>query len=365
MADNKTQQDPEIKHQVEPNLTALKPAEDTKPNPKKVVRLTILLVLVLSGAGIYTWKSMDDNQDTTTEPQSSTSHLDERTGTEDVDIDDLEIFNSLGEDQPTATNGDSSMTLRLVNQITTTGAANSEETDGDYDYIVTAQNGSTQAEIEVELLLINIAYEDCKLFDDIFPDDTDIAPSTRQLEALEMQTIAFSDGIHRVRAECSASGITLKASQKFMVADGQPEKCKNFSYVKPTRSSVANLSELTTSFIGTWSGCVDTPWTADYFVTVTFNNDGTYIAESTEVLDTFDFAGGFYIYSITGPHSNKKYGVQSYQNGLGQGFIDIVHPNNTTIQRGDMRNVVLSDDKLTFDFYHQSQYGPLIFKLNR
>lgn len=365
MADNKTHQDSESKPEIETNLTAFETAEDIHPGHKKVFWLLIITALVVSGAGVYIWKSVNVERENAAEPQSSTSHIDGETGTEQVDIKDLDIFKDLGEDQHTSTSGDASMTLRLVNQITTTGTENSNEEGGDYDYVITAQNGGKQADIEVELLLTNIAPADCKLFDDIFPDDPDLSPSTRQLEALEEQTVAFSDGIHRVRAECSAMGATLKASQRFMVADGQPEKCKDFTYFKPNQSTAVNLSELTTGISDTWSGCVDTPWTAAYFVTITFSTDGTYIAESAEVLDTFDFAGGFYIYSIPGPQPNKKYGVQSYQNGLGQGFIDIVHPNGTTIHRGDLRNIVLSGDKLTFDFYHQSQYGPLIFNLSR
>ena len=78
-----------------------------------------------------------------------------------------------------------------------------------------------------------------------------------------------------------------------MVRDGNQEACRGFEFVRG-EISVSSYEELTAGIVGTWIGCVTTPWTPMYEVTVTLRGDGTYSATSAEVLDGTPMTAMYY-----------------------------------------------------------------------
>lgn len=110
--------------------------------------------------------------------------------------------------------------------------------------------------------------------------------------------------------------------------------------------------------VGTWSGCVTTPWVAPYWVTISFRDDGTYsgraLAGATEP--------AFY-YGSDEDSPEKVYELNDLQDDLeGIGQIDIYFWEGN-VNRGELRNVSLMGNKLEFEFFHRGSYGPLTYQL--
>lgn len=227
------------------------------------------------------------------------------------------------------------------------------------------ESGKTTADIKITLETTNVDIGGCSISIDTVPDKFGDTGGTTELEPLATQTYGFIDGLHTIKVSCpSTGGDSLNASRTLLVADNLPEECLDYDFTAPD-TTTTNLSDFQDAFVGTWVGCVDTPWWTTYFVTIRFDDDASYNAWSSEKLDGNISYGGFYSYSIAGEDSNKIYGITSLQNGLGQGFLDIAHPNGSTVQRGDLRNIRLDANTLKFDFYHRQKYGPLTFMLER
>ena len=104
-------------------------------------------------------------------------------------------------------------------------------------------------------------------------------PWTVALEPLAEQSISMADGRHTFVATCGSEAGELTATVRAMAMDGKPEACRDFEFVRG-EISVSSYEELTAGIIGTWKGCVTTPWTPMYEVTVTLREDGTYSAAS-------------------------------------------------------------------------------------
>ncbi len=226
------------------------------------------------------------------------------------------------------------------------------------------RSGTTR-QLPVYVNATGVDLDKCELKVLTLPDKPDIASSEKTLKALTTQSLDFIDGKHTATVECRDRRSALSAQHTVRVWDNLPEKCQSVSYNVPHTASVTTLAEFQSQIVGTWVGCADSPWWPTYYVEITFNADGSYSAASGEELDGNISHGGFYDYNLEGAHNSKVYGLTSFQNGTGQGFIDMVHPNGSTIQRGDLRNAKVSGDKLVFDFYHRSQYGPIVFQLNK
>lgn len=124
--------------------------------------------------------------------------------------------------------------------------------------------------------------------------------------------------------------------------------------------TVASLSELQEGVLGTWSGCVTTPWVPRYWVTLTFRADGTY---SSDAWKGSDEPALYYGSDEDSPE--KVYELDNLYDDLeGIGQIDIYFwPGN--VNRGELRNIALMGDKLSFEFFHRGQYGPLTYELWR
>jgi hypothetical protein len=141
-----------------------------------------------------------------------------------------------------------------------------------------------------------------------------------------------------------------------------PEACMDFA-LPEAAISVQTLTDLQAGVLGTWAGCVTTPWVPPYWVTLTFRDDGTYSGVAM-VGPTGERQPALYHGSDT-DSPEKRYAINDLQDSLnGVGQIDIVFDMGS-VNRGDLRNIRLMGDDLAFEFFHRSVYGPIAFELYR
>jgi hypothetical protein len=144
-------------------------------------------------------------------------------------------------------------------------------------------------------------------------------------------------------------------------ASPAPGSCDSFVFV-PGPITVASLSELEAGIVGTWVGCLTTPWVEPYRVTITFREDGTYGGTAQE--GSPDGNPAFY-YGSDDDSPEKRYEINDLQDDLeGIGQIEIWFWEGNT-NRGDLRNIRLMGDRLEFEFFHRGVYGPLTYRLSR
>jgi hypothetical protein len=137
------------------------------------------------------------------------------------------------------------------------------------------------------------------------------------------------------------------------------EACVGFEFADGP-ITVESLGELRDSIVGTWSGCVTTPWVQPYWVTITFRDDGTY---SSYALAGSALPALYYGSDEDSPE--KVYEINDLQDDMdGVGQIDIFFWAGN-VNRGDLRNIALMGNKLEFEFFHRSEYGPLTYQLYR
>jgi hypothetical protein len=145
-----------------------------------------------------------------------------------------------------------------------------------------------------------------------------------------------------------------------------PDSCVDYqSQFSPGAITVHSLAELQIGILGTWAGCVRTPWVPPYWVTLTFKGDGTYAAMGDTKADGYQYPA-FY-YGTDGESPTRTYALNDLQDSLkGVGQIDIVFDDGSgSIVRDELRNIKLMGDRLEFEFFHFSQYGPVTFRLYR
>jgi hypothetical protein len=208
-------------------------------------------------------------------------------------------------------------------------------------------------DLDVSKCTVSQAYE---------PDDPDRSPWTRDLKPIADQKVSIHDGKNTFTARCPSSAGTLKASVRAIGFDRQPEACKDFAFER-SAISISTFDELTAGVVGTWKGCVTTPWLPMYQVTVTLRADGTYSAHTSEVLD-FNRMIAMY-YGTDDDLPTKVYAVLDLQDSrLGVGQIDIAFDLDPAVRDG-LRNIRLMGDKLEFEMFHFEQYGPITFRLYR
>jgi len=148
-----------------------------------------------------------------------------------------------------------------------------------------------------------------------------------------------------------------------------PTNCADFDSptIAPTATSVEALSS---AMVGTWVGCITTPWTSTYLVRLTFNADGTYDSEALEV-PVFVVTGtpdagtpGLY-YGADGPDPRKRWAVSDVgETGAGSGTIVIAFTPGATVTNR-LNDIRLTNDRLSFEFLHLDSYGLLRLHLVR
>jgi hypothetical protein len=204
----------------------------------------------------------------------------------------------------------------------------------------------------------------CSITQAYTPDDPAASPWKKQLRPLADQKVTLVDGWHTFTATCPSSAGKLKASVRVIAMDGLPEACKGFDFARDDITATS-YDELTAGVVGSWTGCVTTPWTPMYAVAVTLRADGTYSATTSEVLDGNRMIAMYYGSDDASPA--KTYAINDFQaSRLGLGQIDVTFGDGSgSVVRDDLRNVRLMGDKLEFEMFHMGTYGPLTFELNR
>ena len=197
---------------------------------------------------------------------------------------------------------------------------------------------------------------DCRLTHSITPDKPGVEASKETLRPVDVQQISFIDGRPRAPARLPELAGALRDRMVVIAADGEPERCRGFDFPKAD-ISVSTIDELTSGMVGTWHGCVTTPWTITYGVDVTLRADGTYSATSGEVLDGQAMTALYYGTDADSPL--KQWWINDLQaSDKGVGEIDIVF-DATSVNRDELRNVKLMGDQLELELFHQGQYGPV------
>jgi len=225
---------------------------------------------------------------------------------------------------------------------------------------VRVEPGAT-AQVRLLLETEDLDQERCSLTDTLSPDD-DGTPSTSTLEPLDRQTLALVDGLHEFRASCPSSAGVLKAHASVRVMDGAPIRCADWSFSE-TAPTASTVDDLTAGMVGSWHGCLDTPWEPTYWVELAFRGDGTYSSKADETLDGNREIGVYYGTDDDSPF--KRWRIDDIQgSGLGIGAIDVVFDQGSVV-RGDLRAIRLMGDRLEFEMFHMGQYGPMVFQLVR
>jgi hypothetical protein len=220
--------------------------------------------------------------------------------------------------------------------------------------------GLSSKVVWIKMAAKNFDLSACTLTDEVILDDEQFTHQTDQLTAKTYQEVSFADGLHQVTAHC-LNGKVVSPTRIVRIMDRQPKLCKGFSFDDSTVTA-SSLAELQSGLVGTWQGCVYTPWVPPYYVTMTFNADGTYQAESSETIDGQAMVAMYY--GSDSPSPEKKYAIDTFQGSMGYGYVDVFFWAGDT-NRDPLSHVKLMDGKLSFDFMHHNQYGPLTFKLVR
>ena len=201
----------------------------------------------------------------------------------------------------------------------------------------------------------------CRLTHVTTPDKPGIAPSKEVLRPVD-QRISFIDGRHELKLACPTAQGTIRDTMLVVANDGLPERCLGFDFPKAD-ISVSTIDELTSGMVGTWHGCVTTPWTITYGIDITFRADGTYSATSGEVLDGQTMTALYYGTDDDSPL--KTWWINDIQaSNKGVGEINVVF-DPTGVVRDELRNVKVMGDQLEFELFHLGQYGPVLVQLYR
>jgi hypothetical protein len=233
---------------------------------------------------------------------------------------------------------------------------------GDYQGIPIALRKGDTVDATLTLQTQDVDRSACSLTHSYEPDDPTNRASTFTLKPVAEQTVALADGTHTFSASCPGDAGTLTAMLEALAMDGKPEACRDFEFGRD-EISATSYSALASGIVGTWTGCVTTPWTPMYEVTFSLRDDGSYSATTNEVLDGTRMTALYYGMDQDSPL--KTYALTDFQaSGLGIGEIDIVFDVESVV-RDELRNIRLMGDKLEFEMFHSGRYGPLTYELTR
>jgi hypothetical protein len=220
--------------------------------------------------------------------------------------------------------------------------------------------GATTRTLVLRTTLQGLTVADCTMVQTTIFDDESIPTRTRTLEVRTQLEVVAEDGFHTFTVTC---GSGVSATRTVRVADQRPERCAgfNFSETAPTATSRADLE---TKIVGTWKGCVTTPWLPTYEITIVFNADGTYVTTSTETLDGVQPLALYF--GIDGADPQKRYAITGFDaDGIGTGSIAFVRALGDPAYTDELTDIKLMGDKLSFQFLDMGQYGPVKAQLYR
>jgi hypothetical protein len=223
--------------------------------------------------------------------------------------------------------------------------------------------GEDHIDVTVHVATTGVTRSRCTLTHAFDPDHPDVEASTDALKPESSQVVALYDGFHRFGLACPSNAGTLRDEWEITARDNLPERCLGFEFAGGPLSSTT-FNDLESGMIGTWAGCVTTPWVLPYWVDFTFRSDGTYSAVSPERLDGQEMNAMYYGTEEDTP--NKRWALNDIQDsGKGVGQIDIAWAEHSGTTRDELRNIELMGDQLRFELFHMDVYGPLTFELHR
>ena len=229
------------------------------------------------------------------------------------------------------------------------------------DVLVYAEAGQSDKTLVLRTAVQGFDYSDCTLTEVTVFDNESIATRTRTSPARAEYEVVAEDGLHTFSVACGSEQLT--ATRTVRIADRKPERCAGFGFTE-SDTTATSREDLIEKMTGTWKGCVTTPWLPPYEVTITFNADGTYATSSTESLDGNQPVALYYGSDGADPH--KRFDITGFHAGhVGSGTIDIWFANSTTTNTDELTNIRLMGNKLSFEFLHHGQYGPVQLQLLR
>jgi hypothetical protein len=318
-----------------------------------VIAVAICFVfLSSSAAGVYyAWPSDDNNSSIPTTGANSSRGNEYETGSSNTTSStNPDAQAEKQDDQTTQNTGEKSVNIILDNYDSPGTVAKS------------TSGGAKNTNVNMKLKLQNFELKNCTVTDSITLDDDNLSQTSKSISAVADQELSLVDGKHVITAKCTAGTTNKSDTANMVIMDNQPKKCQdfNFSDGATTASSVPSLQS---GMVGTWQGCVTTPWVPKYFVNMTFRSDGTYSAVSGEQLDFRDMNALYY--GTEDDNAAKKYGINTFQSGVGTGNIVIWFGDSKTTTDDQLKNIKLMGSKLSFEMLHLNQYGPLTFQLNK
>ena len=215
-------------------------------------------------------------------------------------------------------------------------------------------------DVDVALVTAGLDRSDCTLTLKVDPDKPGEKETSVRLQPKALQSVSLIDGLHTFIASCPSSAGTLTSRIGIQATDGRPEKCLGFDFAA-SEITASSLEELADGMLGTWTGCVTTPWTPVYWATITFRSDGTYSAHSGETLDGRKMVALYYGDDTDSPRD--IYALDDFQaTRKGVGTMDL--DSGISVNHDELRRIALMGDDLQFEFWHRG-YGPVTFRLKR
>jgi len=223
--------------------------------------------------------------------------------------------------------------------------------------------GEDHVDATVEVFTSGLSRSRCTLTHTFTPDRPDLDSPTQTLQPETSQVVSLRDGSHRFQLACPSSAGTLRSERLISAFDRLPERCHGWEFGDAPLSATT-LDALEDGMIGSWIGCVTTPWVPPYWVDLTFRSDGTYSAVSTEVLDEWEMIAMYYGTDRDKP--NKRWALTDIDDsGSGVGRIEIAWDDHDHTNPDELRNVELMGDQLRFELIHLGEYGPVTFEVHR
>jgi hypothetical protein len=215
-------------------------------------------------------------------------------------------------------------------------------------------------EFELTLRTRDLDRSACRISYRIVPDVPDGVESSRSLPPLKTQILPAHDETHYFTVTCPSVDGRLTARAAAIVPDYQPELCLGFG-APSGATTTTTVEALTAGMVGRWGGCVETPWTPAHRVDITLRADGTYLANSDEVLDGMEMRALYY--PIDDGDPGNQWVVAEVVGGIGRGEIRLVESGYTNVDV--LREIKLMGDVLVFEVFNPGTAGPRVYTLLR
>src|SRR3990167_4684302 len=174
---------------------------------------------------------------------------------------------------------------------------------------ISIPSGKSQVTEPFEIYSQGIDISKCTIKETVVHDYPDNKKETIVLKAISLQNVVLYDGYNTITVSCPSSAGTIEQSLRIPLTDGLPEACRNFAFTE---------------------------------------------------------ANAMY-YGSEAENPYKQYAIKDFQsNRTGTGEIDITwDATSSQTSRGSLKNIKLMCNKLSFEFFHFHQYGPVTFRLYR